>query len=70
MNCKKCKKSLSNVIEWNTTSVGYNLNTETLQYEGAERYSDHMDFENYACGFCGSPLSIEQAREIMDRITN
>lgn len=60
---------MKTVVEWNTTSIGYNLNLETLQYEGAERYDDNMQFENYACGNCGANLTPEQSRIIMDKIT-
>lgn len=54
--CPHCKEKQYTVIQWHTTSVGYEQNLKGDLLDNETLFSEHSDFETFACKNCGKNL--------------
>ena len=58
ITCPNCEEKISKVIEWNTTSIGYEIDLEGSRLDTEPKIPDCAEFEIYACPNCECSLAL------------
>jgi len=65
MNCPHCNKKIAYVIEWNNTSIGYQLDLKTNICNYNDPIETDGDFYKHACPECGECIEVKFCKGVI-----